>query len=94
MYRDLTMKEISEQPVSYTHLTGQQGDHHADVSSQSEEWIQCGLWYADAGSIDLYTSYSDHLPVFTEELCKWNYGSSGICLLYTSSDIDKFITHK
>ena len=29
--------------------TGQQGDHHADVSSQSEEWIQCGLWYADAG---------------------------------------------
>ena len=70
------------------HFTGQQGDHHADVSSQSEEWIQCGLWYADAGSIDLYTSYSDHLPVFTEEFCKWNYRSSEICRLAFSPSME------
>ena len=69
---------VEQLSVADDHFTGQQGDHHADVSSQSEEWIQCGLWYADAGSIDLYTSYSDYLPVFTEELCKWNYGSSEI----------------
>ena len=47
-------------------------------SRPADENSQCGLWYADAGSIGLYTSYGDHLPVFTEELCQWHYGSSEI----------------